>query len=90
MSERASATFQLPTSPSPGLRCTACANRACEMLAEVPGVGKVDCDTGGAAIRIEFDSERVTEADLTVAMERFGLQLAESAHHAAWRVTGLD
>lgn len=89
-SERANATFQLPASPASGLRCTACANRACEMLGEFPGVGKVECDTGGAAVRIEFDPTRVTEADLSVAMDRFGLHLAETAYHCAWRITGLD
>ena len=90
MSDRASATFDSPGSVSSPLRCTACANRACEALGDVPGVAKVDCDASGATVRIEFDPARVSEADLTIEMERFGLELSESVRHAAWRITGLD
>jgi copper chaperone CopZ len=90
MSERASATFDLPSGPSAPLRCSACANRACEALGSVPGVARVDCDAAGAAVRVEYDPGRVSEADLAAEMEQFGLELAESVHHAAWRVSGLD
>lgn len=90
MSERATATFQLPSTPVSSLRCTACANRACEALADVPGVAKVDCDTVGSAVLVEYDPSRVSESDLGVEMERFGLALSDAVHHAAWRVTGLD
>jgi len=42
------------------------------------------------SVRIEFDPARVTEADLAVEMDRFGMELADSFRHAAWRITGLD
>lgn len=90
MSENATATFELPSAQASPLRCAACATRACEALGQVPGVSKVDCDSAGSSVRVEFDPARVSEADLSVEMERFGLELAESVHHAAFRVAGLD
>lgn len=90
MTDHATATFELPSTPVSSLRCTACANRACETLSGVPGVTKVDCDAVGSAVLVEYDPGRVSEADLTAEMERFGLSLTETVHHAAWRITGID
>jgi len=90
VTERANATFELPHRSGATLRCAACANRACEALGDVPGVSRVECDAAGASVQVEFDPTRITEADLGSEMERFGLELAETVHHAAWRVTGLD
>lgn len=90
MSDRATATFELPTTAPSPVRCTACANRACEALGEVPGVARVDCDAVGATVSVEFDPSRVSEADLVVEMDRFGMDLAQSVRHEAWRITGLD
>lgn len=88
--EHAVATFDVPGAVPSALRCTACSNRACTLLGELPGVARVDCGATGGEIRVEFDPGRITEADLAVEMERFGLELAEAVRHAAWRVTGLD
>lgn len=88
--EYATATFELPGAAPSAVKCTACSNRACQLLGAVPGVARVDCGSVGSQIRVEFDPERVTEEDLAVEMERFGLELAASVRHAAWRVTGLD
>ena len=90
MSERAVATFDLPRPGSAALRCAACANRACEAIAEVPGVLRIDCDAAGSTVRVEFDPVRVSESELATQMDRFGLEFAESVRHTAWRVTGLD
>lgn len=90
MTERASATFEIPGVQVSRVRCTACASRACEALGRVPGVTRVDCDHEGGSVRVEFDPTRITEADLAVETERFGLELADSVHHVAWRVSGLD
>jgi copper chaperone CopZ len=90
VSERATATFDLPGVQVSRVRCTACANRVCETLGTLPGVMRVDCDTVGGAVRVEFDPARITEADLAVETERFGLELADTLRHATWRVTGLD
>jgi copper chaperone CopZ len=90
MSERATATFELPADEASRVRCMACAGRACEALGKVPGVSHVDCDAPGGMVSIEFDPARVGESDLQVEMERFGLELAESVRHEAWQVTGLD
>lgn len=90
MSGHASATFELPASSGTSVTCAACANRACEAMGRVPGVMRVECDAAGQAVRVEFDTGRVSEADLAVEMERFGLELGSTLHHAAWRITGLD
>ena len=90
MSDRAVATFDLPRDESSRLRCTACANRACEALRERVGVMRIDCDIPASAVRVEFDPSAVSERELAAQMERFGLELARSVRHAAWRVTGLD
>lgn len=90
MSAHGTATFELPGARSAVVRCTACANRACEALGDVPGVSKVDCDAMASTVRVEFDARRVSESELVSEMERFGLELAESLRHEAWRVTGLD
>ena len=90
MTNRAVATFDLPGDESSRLRCTACANRACEALGDLVGVIKIDCDIPASAVRVEFDTTVVSEPELAAQMERFGLELARSVRHAAWRVTGLD
>lgn len=90
MTDHASATFEVPSAQAAPVRCAACANRACEALGGVPGVARVDCDAAGATVRVEFDPGRVSESDLVTEMERFGLELSDTIHHAAWRVTGLD
>ncbi len=90
MSDRGTATFELPSVQPGTLRCASCANRACEALGRVPGVAKVDCDVSGAAVRVEFDPARVSEAALAREMEGLGLEFADSVRHAAWRITGLD
>lgn len=90
MTERTTATFELPSAPVSTMRCTACANRACEALVDVPGVMRVDCDSAGTSVSVEYDPGRVSESDLVAEMERFGLSFAEAVRHAAWRVTGLD
>jgi copper chaperone CopZ len=90
VSARAVATFALPVGDSSPVRCAACANRACEAIGQVPGVSKIECDAAGGSVRVEFDESRVAEADLAAEMDRFGLELASSVRHAAWRVTGLD
>lgn len=90
MSENATAIFEMPSPPESPVRCMACVTRACETIGQFPGVAHVECDAASSALRIEFDAGRVTEADLSAEMERFGLELAESVRHAAWRVTGLD
>lgn len=90
MGDRATAVFELPATPVSTLRCTACSNRACETLASIPGVAKVDCDARGAAVTVEYDPARVSESDLGAEMEHFGLSLAETFRHSAWRVQGLD
>lgn len=90
MNERASAVFDIPAPQVSRVRCMECAGKACETLKTVPGVAKVDCDAGASSVRVEFDPSRVTEADLAAELDRFGMHLAESVRHAAWRVTGLD
>lgn len=90
MSERATAVFDLPAPQVASVRCIECASRACETLQSIPGVAKVECDTGSSSVSVEFDPARVTEADLGAELDRFGLELAQSTRHAAWRVTGLD
>jgi copper chaperone CopZ len=90
VSDHASATFELPSPQKSTLRCSACANRACEALGAVPGVSKVECDAAGVSVRVDFDPGRLSESDLAVEMERFGLELGETVHHEAWRITGLD
>ena len=90
MTDRATATFDFAAITEAPLKCAACANRACEALGSIPGVQKVDCNVAGSAVQVEYDPGRLSEADLGVEMERFGLELAEAVHHAAWRVTGLD
>lgn len=90
MSDRATATFEIPATQVSRVRCTACASRACEALGKVPGVTRVECDHQGGTVRVEFDPARITEADLALETERFGMAMAESVHHDAWRVTGLD
>jgi len=56
----------------------------------VAGVTRVECDPGGGLVRVEFDPDRVTEPSLAEELERLGMTLAASVHHAAWRVSGLD
>lgn len=90
MSERASAVFEIPAPQVARVRCLECADRACDVLQQVPGVAKVECDNGATTVRVEFDPGRITEADLAAELDRFGLELAEAKRHAAWRVTGLD
>ena len=90
MSERTTATFDLPSVQVSRVRCSACASRACEALSELPGVTKVDCDLEASAVHVEFDPDRISEDDLAGETERLGLQLAERVRHVAWRVTGLD
>lgn len=87
---RSVATFEIPAPPSTSVRCVACANRACQALGQVPGVARVDCDATSSAVVVEFDADRVSTDDLAEEMSRFGLTLADSVHHAAWRVSGLD
>lgn len=84
------ATFDLPQHGAAGVRCAGCAERVCDALRDVPGVGRVECDAVGTSVRVEYDPERLGEADLSIEMDRFGLELAENVRHAAWRVTGLD
>jgi len=90
MSAQASATFELPQPPASRVRCLECAGRACEALSALPGVTKVECDPSGGAVRVDFDPERTTEADLAMSLHGFGMELAETLHHVAWRITGLD
>ena len=90
MTGHATATFDLPGDGSSRLRCSACAKRACEALGEVPGVARIDCDAAAGTVRVEYDPSRLSEADLSAEMDRFGLELSKSVHHAAWSVAGLD
>ncbi len=90
MSDRATATFDLGETVDSPLRCTACTSRACESLGRMPGVAKVDCDAKGAAVSVEFDPALISERDLAAEVERFGLEMASSVRHVAWRVIGLD
>ncbi|MBI5232159.1 MAG: heavy-metal-associated domain-containing protein [Coriobacteriales bacterium] len=90
MTERASATFTLQGPRSDRARCMACAERVCESLQQVPGVGKVECNPSAGAVVVEYDAERVSEADLIAEVEHFEMTLAESVGHASWRISGLD
>lgn len=90
MSEKASAVFDVPAPRVSRMRCVECANRACRTLGEVPGIAKVDCDSDASSVRVEFDPARISEADIAAELDRFGLELAESRRHAAWRIIGLD
>lgn len=85
----ATATFQIPAPRPPAPRCAECAARVCAALEQVPGVVRADCSSGSTVV-VEFDPARVSEAELAAEVERFGMELAESVAHAAWRVTGLD
>jgi hypothetical protein len=62
----------------------------CEALSDVPGVVRVECDATGANVRVEYDTDRLGEADLEAEMDRFGLALSENVSHAAWKIVGLD
>lgn len=90
MSERASAVFDIPSPRVSRMRCVECANRACRTVGDVPGVLKVDCDSSATSVRVEFDPGRISESDIAAELDRFGLELAESTRHAAWRIIGLD
>lgn len=90
MSERATAVLELPAPHVSTLRCRDCATRACEQLASVTGVLKVDCEEVGNAVDVEFDPQQVSEADLLHVLEQYGARLRDLHHHAAWRITGLD
>jgi len=88
---RASATFALPRAhAASSVRCERCGERACDSLAGVPGVLRTECDAAGQSVRVDFDPARVSEADLEAMLAGFGLELAASVGHAAWRITGLD
>lgn len=91
MSDRATATFELPAAPIGGsVRCERCAERVCTSLDEVPGVVRVDCDPSGSSVSVEFDPVRVSESEIAALLRGFGLELASSMRHAAWRIVGLD
>lgn len=90
MSDRATASFDYPTTTSLPMKCAACSERACAAMQKVPGVFHVDCNATGGTVVIEFDASRLSESDLLIEMERFGLEHAETIRHAAWRVIGLD
>lgn len=89
MSGRATATFELPLSAEKGVRCARCASRVCAQVEEMQGVLHVECDPRGE-MRVDYDPDRVTSAQLGMATERFGAQLAGVYAHATWHVTGLD
>ena len=87
--QRAIATFTVPVPAEQGVRCAECVSRVCAQVETVPGVARVECDPRGT-MRVEYDLTRVSEADLSAATERYGLELAGVYEHAAWHVTGLD
>ena len=87
--QRAIATFTIPVHAEQGVRCAECASRLCAQVEVLPGVTRVECDPGGT-MRVEYDLTRVSEADLSAATERYGLELAGVYEHAVWHVTGLD
>lgn len=89
MSERATASFELPTHAEKGVRCAECTSRVCARVETLPGVFRVECDARGE-VRVEYDPDRVTEEDLDAATRRYGVELAGVYAHAVWRVTGLD
>jgi|GEM_PF-3048302 len=90
MTERlAAATFKIPPHADKGVRCLQCASRLCAQVETIEGVARVECDPRGT-MRVEYDSSRVSEADLSVATERYGIALAGVYAHAVWHVTGLD
>jgi copper chaperone CopZ len=90
VSERATAVLDIPAPQVSRLRCQGCATRACEQLSSIPGVIKVDCGDSSSSVDVEFDPQRISEADLLSMLERYGMTLSELHHHAAWRITGLD
>lgn len=87
--QRAAATFRIPSHADKGVRCQQCASRLCAQVEEMPGVARVECDPRGT-LRVEYDPSRVSEADLSSATERYGIELAGVYEHAVWHVTGLD
>ena len=87
--ERASATFELPTHGGAGHRCAECASRLCGRVESVPGVLRVECEAAGP-MRVEFDPSLVSQEQLDVETRRYGAELEGVYFHAVWHVTGLD
>ncbi len=84
------ATFDIPAGGFDRIRCAECAARACDALRQIPGVTKIECEEQRGTVQVDFDPARVSEADIRVELEHFGLREAERVVHHAWRVTGLD
>ena len=87
---RSTAMLEIPSHAEAGLRCSECASRLCAEVEGIPGVLHVACDPGAATIRVEYDSDRLSESDLDAASKRRGVELAGVYEHAVWRVSGLD
>lgn len=84
-----SAVLTLPVVPGSGIRCAGCVSRACAQMESLPGVIRVDCDPRGT-VRVDYDAQRTSHAQLEAAASRLGAEVSASFMHAVWRVTGLD
>ncbi|HET6350720.1 MAG TPA: cation transporter [Coriobacteriia bacterium] len=89
-SVRETAVFELPKERSTSLRCTACADRACESVGRVPGVVRVECDSAHSQVRVEFNTLKTTAADIERQLSHSELEFEQAIAHKAWRVSGLD
>jgi copper chaperone CopZ len=64
-------TLRIPVS---GMTCGNCARTVEKKLTSSPGVSRVEVDLAGAAATVEFDPERIGEAEIGAAIEKLGFQ----------------
>ena len=86
----ASATFPIPVVLPSQARCAACVHRLCSAVGEIPGVSDSECDSRTSAITVTYDPLLVTPEEVELQVRTMGLEIAGSAEHATYRVTGLD
>lgn len=58
-----------------GMTCGNCARTVERKLAASPGVNKATVDLAAATAKVEFDPDRVSEAELAAAIEKLGYQV---------------
>ncbi|MDP2401048.1 MAG: HAD-IC family P-type ATPase, partial [Actinomycetota bacterium] len=83
-------TAVVPVSIPDAEHCRSCAERLCETVDGLPGVGSVTVDPAGSSLTVVFDETLTTRETIVTGVERLGHEVAAAIRHASWRVSGLD
>lgn len=70
--------------------CAECAERLCSAVSHEPGVVASSCDLERGELEVRYDESVVRESVLGERLRVLAVEAAQTAGHAAYRLTGLD